>query len=361
MSFGTTSTTNTALTPPDYTVPHPGNDGISSLTWSPTSNILVSTNWDGGVRCWEVQEQKGQVQALPKAQVNHENNSPVLCSTFSSDGSTVFTGGADNAVRMWNLSQGPLTTPNSVPQQIGAHSAAVSAIGFLKSTNIIVSGSYDKKLLFWDARTPNPVHSIELPERCYDLDVRENLMVVATAERHVLVYDVSGQPKEHIRKVSPLKYQTRCLRCFPDMTGFAIGSIEGRVGIQYYNRAHESKNFSFKCHRKDQTNSNSKGQDVYSVNAIAFHPVGKFATVGSDGVFTFWDKDNKQKLKGFPAVGNTIPCANFNAQGNLFAYAKSYDWSQGSGQYAPGSANEIAIHVVQPDEMQPRTRNRNSR
>ncbi len=174
-------------------------------------------------------------------------------------------------------------------------------------------------------------------------------MVVATADKHVLVYDVSGTPKEYARKVSPLKYQTRCVRCFPDMTGFAIGSIEGRVGIQYNNKAQENKQFSFKCHRKES--------DVYAVNAIAFHPVGKFATVGSDGVVTFWDKDNKQKLKGFPPVGNTIPCANFNAQGNLFAYAKSYDWSKGSGHYAQGSPNEIAIHVVQPDEMQPK-RNR---
>ncbi len=53
---------------PDYSVPQAGNDGIASLCWSPTQNILISTNWDGGVRCWEVQEQVGQVQAVPKAQ-----------------------------------------------------------------------------------------------------------------------------------------------------------------------------------------------------------------------------------------------------------------------------------------------------
>eukprot|EP00979_Chaetoceros_neogracilis_P001014 scaffold191_cov273-Chaetoceros_neogracile.AAC.29 len=53
---------------PDYSVPHAGNDGISSLAWSPSANILISTNWDGGVRCWEVQEQGGQIQAIPKAQ-----------------------------------------------------------------------------------------------------------------------------------------------------------------------------------------------------------------------------------------------------------------------------------------------------
>ena len=53
---------------PDYSVPQAGTDGISSLAWSPNANILISTNWDGGVRCWEVQESQGQMQALPKAQ-----------------------------------------------------------------------------------------------------------------------------------------------------------------------------------------------------------------------------------------------------------------------------------------------------
>jgi mRNA export factor len=248
---------------------------------------------------------------------------------------------------MWSLGQ-QLTTPNAVPQQIGAHTTAVKSVGLIKSSNLIVSGGYDKKLNFWDARSPNPAWSIDLPERCYDIDVQENLMVVATAEKHVLVYDVSGQPREHMRKISPLKYQTRCVRCFPDMSGFAIGSIEGRVGIQYNNKAQEGKNFSFKCHRQNQ--------DVYAVNAIAFHPIGIFATVGSDGAITFWDKDNKQKLKGFAAVGKPIPCANFNAQGNLFAYAKSYDWSKGSTHYAPGTPNEIMIHYTTEEEVKPKPR-----
>jgi len=61
---------STATKPPDYKVSHAGNDGISSLTFAPNSNYLVSTNWDGGVRCWECQTDRnsGQVQAIPKAQ-----------------------------------------------------------------------------------------------------------------------------------------------------------------------------------------------------------------------------------------------------------------------------------------------------
>ena len=63
-----TSGTAVSLAPNDHCVPQAGNDGISSLRWSSTANHLISSNWDGGMRCWEVQEQGGQIRAMPKAQ-----------------------------------------------------------------------------------------------------------------------------------------------------------------------------------------------------------------------------------------------------------------------------------------------------
>jgi len=348
-SFGSPSATrsNQAATVIDHNVTQAGNDGISSLTWSPTSNILTSTNWDGGIRCWDVQDQNGRIHAVPKAQVNHENNAPVLGSTFDSSGNILFSVGADKAVRMWNLGQTP---PNNVPQQIGVHNAPVKSVGFIPSSNLIVSGGWDKMLKFWDARSPNPVGQIELPERCYDLDVRGNLLVVACAGRTILSYEVQTTPREHSRKESPLKFQSRSIAAFPDMTGFAVGSIEGRVGIHYLQKVPNKDSFAFKCHRQNN--------DVYAVNAISFHSnYGTFATVGGDGVISFWDKDNKQRLKGFPAINRSISCANFNKQGNMFAYASSYDWSKGSSFYSPTNnqnSNEIFIHYVLNEEIQPK-------
>ena len=201
--------------------------------------------------------------------VKHDN-APVLDTCFSSDGSTVFSVGCDKAVRMWQLGQ------SQQAQQIGAHDAPVKAVGYLSASNIVVSGGWDAKLKFWDKRQPNPVLVYDMPERVYDLDVRNNLLVVATAGRHILAYDVSGSPQEHTRKESPLKFQSRCISCFPDGTGFAVGSIEGRVGIQYLQKIAGKESFAFKCHRQDT--------NVYSVNAIAFQEqFGTFATVGSDG------------------------------------------------------------------------------
>jgi len=207
-------------------------------------------------------------------------------------------------------------------------------------------------LKFWDTRSPNPAGVLEMPERVYDLDVRGNLMVVLTAGRHMITYNVGGpQPQEFSRKESPLKFQSRCVACFPDQTGFAVGGIEGRVGIQYVQKIPNRDHFAFKCHRQDA--------NAYAVNCLAFqNQYGTFATVGSDGVVNFWDKDNKQRLKGFPAVQRPITCAAFNAQGNLFAYASSYDWSRGSQHHQPGTPNEIFIHYTSDEEIRPKAKKR---
>lgn len=73
------------------------------------------------------------------------------------------------------------------------------------------------------------------------------------------------------------------------------------------------KNFAFKCHRDQGT------ADIYAVNSINFHQQhGTFCTAGSDGMFHFWDKDAKQRLKGFPKLQNAICATDFNHTGDVF-------------------------------------------
>ena len=68
---------------------------------------------------------------------------------------------------------------------------------------------------------------------------------------------------------------------------------------------------------------------VFQVNDIKFHPThGTLATVGSDGKFSFWDKDARTKLKNSEPMDQPITSCCFNHNGQIFAYAVSYDWSK---------------------------------
>ncbi|KAI9338754.1 WD40-repeat-containing domain protein [Obelidium mucronatum] len=325
--------------PKDFEVSSPPTDGISSLAFSPTAELLAASSFDNQTRIWEVQ---GNGSTVPKAAITHD--APSLCCTWSKDGSKLFSGGADKAGKMMDLATGQTT-------QVAGHDAPISCARFVENVGgagtMVITGSWDKTVKYWDLRTPNPAFTLQMPERVYSMDVQQPLMVVATAERHLMIYNLNTPSQLFKQSVSPLKWQTRVVACFPSATGFAIGSIEGRVGIQMAEDKDASLNFSFKCHRDEKNN-------VHAVNAISFHPTyGTFSTAVMDS-FSFWDKDSKQRLKQFPVIGNTISATAFNRNGTIFAYASSYDWGKGHEHYAQGSQNKIFLYATKDEDVKPK-------
>ncbi|KAK4424340.1 protein RAE1 [Sesamum alatum] len=339
-AFGATSTT---LNPNRSTeVVQPPTDSVSSLSFSPKANFLVATSWDNQVRCWEVTRSGTTIGTVPKASISHDQ--PVLCSTWKDDGTTVFSGGCDKQVKMWPLLSG------GQPVTVAMHDAPVKELAWIPEMNLLVTGSLDKTLRYWDLRQQNPTWVQQLPERCYALTVKHPLMVVGTADRNLIIFNLQNPQAEFKRVVSPLKYQTRCLAAFPDQQGFLVGSIEGRVGVHHLDDSQSSKNFTFKCHRD--------GNDIYSVNSLNFHPIHHtFATAGSDGAFNFWDKDSKQRLKAMQRCNQPIPCSTFNNDGSIYAYAVSYDWSKGAENHNPSTAKHyIYLHLPQDAEVKAKPR-----
>ncbi|KAI8638667.1 WD40-repeat-containing domain protein [Parasitella parasitica] len=325
------------LDPKDFEVSSPPSDSTSALDFSSQADFLAVSSWDNQVRIYEV-EQSGKT--VPKTAYSHE--APALCVSWSKDGTKLVSGGADKAARMMDVTTGQAT-------QIAQHDDTIKCIKFLDQANVVATGSWDKTIKYWDLRSSQPVGIVQLPERCYSMDAKGLLMVAGTAERHICIFDLNNPTVVFKQMQSPLKWQTRVVSCFTDSKGFAVGSIEGRVGIQYVEDKDSSKNFSFKCHRDDAKN-------VYAVNDISFHPVfGTFSTAGADGTVSYWDKDSKQRLKPFPKTNGQIVSTAFNRNGTIFAYAVSYDWSKGYKNALPSNVNKIYLHAVRDDEIKPRT------
>lgn len=121
--------------------------------------------------------------------------------------------------------------------------------------------------------------SAGMQQRCLSLIVtQEQPCLYNRASTVTLCCSIkSGQPEQ--TRESSLKYQMRCIRCYPNGTGYALSSIEGRVAMEYFDNSEQvqTKKYAFKCHRRSEA-----GRDVvFPVNAIAFHPIfGTFATGG---------------------------------------------------------------------------------
>jgi len=325
----------------DYEVLPACTDGVSDVSFSPTADFLAASSWDGQTRIWEV----GASGAIAKAAISHDG--PVLSCVWSGDGTRVFSAGADKSIRMLDINSGT-TTPI-----VNAHDAPIKKLCWMGTANAqaLVSGGWDRVIKYWDLRSPSPIGTLSIPERLYAMDVCGDVLVAATAERSVCVVNLKNPLQVFKVIASPLKWQTRSIACYTPSTtantGFAIGSIEGRVGLQWLDEKNSSSNFAFRCHRE--------GSHAYSINSISFHPTyGSFVTAGSDGHMNFWDKDSKQRLDSSAALGSPITATAFSRTGAYLAYTLSYDWSKGHENYQPGAKNAVMIHTLTDAEVKPR-------
>ena len=92
--------------------------------------------------------------------------------------------------------------------------------------------------------------------KVYTLSVSGDRLIMGTAGRRVLVWDLRNMGYVQQRRESSLKYQTRCIRAFPNKQGYVLSSIEGRVAVEYLDPSPEvqKKKYAFKCHRLKENN-----------------------------------------------------------------------------------------------------------
>lgn len=253
----------------------------------------------------------------------------------------MFSGGADKQVRIMDTNTGQ--TFNFV-----AHEKPIRCIKWDGTNSAIVTGSFDSTLKYWDLRQPQPAVVINLPQRCFAMDIAKSLLVVGTAERDVCLIDLARPNVIAKTSPSPLKWQTRCISCFPNGTGYVIGSIEGRASIQYVEEKRVQESFTFKCHRTDTA--------AFPLNSIVFHPLyGVLATGGSDGAIHIWNKDTKQRCKSYLNLGSPVTALSFSTNSDILAYALGYDWSKGYENYLPNTKTGIFLQKIVKSDFETRT------
>jgi len=147
-----------------------------------------------------------------------------------------------------------------------------------------------------------------------------------------------------------LKYQTRCIRCFPDGTGYSLSSIEGRVAMEYFdpNPETQARKYAFKCHRITKNGIDT----VYPINTMSFHQrYGTFATGGCDGIVNIWDGQNKKRLAQFHKYPTSISSLSFSEDGTTLAIASSYTFEEGEKDVP---SDQIFIRTISDVEVKPK-------
>uniref|UniRef100_K3WCF8 Anaphase-promoting complex subunit 4 WD40 domain-containing protein n=1 Tax=Globisporangium ultimum (strain ATCC 200006 / CBS 805.95 / DAOM BR144) TaxID=431595 RepID=K3WCF8_GLOUD len=316
----------------------PPSDGVACMRFSQQGNKshLLVASWDAGLRVYD----------SVRLRVKVDMEQPVLACCYGGSDVEAFAGGLECALKQVDLNTKQITT-------VGQHDAAVRNVEYSKEYGLAVSGGWDGAVKVWDIRNGNnaKIHEAKHDGKVFGMDLRSHLLVVATSKREVGVYDLRNFNHPLEKKESPLKYQTRCVRVFPDLQGYAMGSIEGRVALEYFGDAtndDKKRSYAFKCHR-------GKVDDqvvIYPINTIAFHPTfGTFATGGCDGAVNLWDGDNKKRITHLRKFPTSISALDFNHDGSVLAIASSYTYEEGEKDH-PNDA--IFLHSVQTSEVQPK-------
>ena len=324
----------------------PGTEGISNVTFDPSGTSLLVSSWDAAVTLYDLQQ-----KSLRAAFRVH--SAPVLDCCYA-DGTRIVSAGADGFIKMVDLSTGE-DTPLAV------HGQPAQCVEYCATRSAVVSAGWDKQLMLSDPRQPalppgsqqNTFNACApLPDKAYALDVSADKVVVGMAGRHVYVYDVRNLSEPQQRRESSLKYQTRCIRCMPDGTGYGLSSIEGRVAMEYFSEEPQAQaqKYAFKCHRETVDGIDT----VHPVNAIAFHPHhGTFATGGCDGVVNMWDGARRKRL-GSQQYSNSVASLAFSPKDSTLAVALSYTFQHGEPKISsPSQIDKLFVRRMTEQEVLP--------
>ena len=358
----------------DYIIPDQIEDTIQCMKFIPTqnANYLATGGWDNKLRIFNINynvintgSASEDAQISSNLEYGFQHNSPIFSLSWEGNTGRIFTGCADGSVNVLDMAKKNLST-------LGNHKNACKEVIYHPNYNILLTGGWDGVVNIFDFRSSGPVCSYQFENKIYTMSCVKDLFVVGLSEIKIGIFNLAKLQNQIFKPElifnSHLKYQTRKVCVFPDGKGFAEGSIEGRVAIKnirdlnnlppinsetgtLMGKDEQNKDdFAFRCHR----NTKSNPPLVYAVNDIAFNNAyGTFCTVGSDGIYSIWDKQQRSRLYERVDTQDKLPLTtcDYNSNGNLLAFSAGYDWSRGAEaakEYNQGA--KIGIHYLIPNQ-----------
>ena len=183
-------------------------------------------------------------------------------------------------------------------QTISAHSKAISSISRVPNQNLLLTSSFDKTMKLWRYKNTKAIELVLEKEFLFDERIlyskanQENQFVAYGHKNALYVGSLVESNVEN--RISSLRQQISSLAIKSQGDGWAVGSIDGLIAIEYFGDIiHQAQRFAFSCHRHPTPDGKVM---VYPVNTLAFCQNDKFLiSGGSDGIISIWDIEEKRK------------------------------------------------------------------
>ncbi|CAL9166562.1 unnamed protein product [Musa hybrid cultivar] len=305
----------------------PIGDAVSRIRFAPGSNNLLISSWDSVLRLFDVDGCVLRVRA--------PSDGALLDCCFE-DEKAALSASSDGCIRRYDFCSETQTI-------VGNHDDSVTCIDHSKETGQFISAGLDKKLMFWDLHMKNghagctqvvysDIWSISLCQT----------YLVAVVGKQINVYDLRNLRVPVQIKESSMSYQIRCVRSFSSCEGYASGSVDGCVALEYFDpsKSHEM-GCVFRCHPK----SKSGRCHLVTVNDIGFHPCSDtFVTGDNEGYAIIWDIQSKKRLYELPRYPCSVASLSYNHSGQLLAVSSSCIYQEAR---EVEEAPQIFIHAME--------------
>lgn len=134
--------------------------GVSTIAWSPDSNVLASGSDDKIIRLWDTSTGR----CLPFPLVGHHNY--VYSLAFSPKGNMLVSGSYDEAVFLWDVRTA------RIMRSLPAHSDPVSGVDFVRDGTLVASCSSDGLIRIWDTSTGQCLKTLVHEDNAHVTSVR---------------------------------------------------------------------------------------------------------------------------------------------------------------------------------------------
>lgn len=200
----------------------------------------------------------------------------VLSVSLSRSGKILGTGGIDNQVYLWKISNGELL------KVLGRHDNWVRSVSFSSDETLLSSAGDDGILMIWNVQNGTPLHSIKAHTNwiwCVCFHPEKKVVASASADGTIKLWNaLSGELiRNYVDHTSPSLYESkkahnffiRTLSFYPGNGNFLIsGGVEGLIKLWDV----DSGKILYVAHEHNT-----------SVRCMAFSPSGDFLATGDDG------------------------------------------------------------------------------
>lgn len=278
-----------------------------------------------------------------------EHTAPVLAVSMARQG-VVYYGGCCKGAWQWDLGSEQKT-------QVAAHDLPISCLAYVEDNvpcPMLITGGWDGKVNFWDLRSNQPAQTEDFGAPIMALDASTPPMATFLQGRHISVFNLATMTRCGEYDPNPyMKYGFRSVANLSNQVGFVVAGCDGRFAWHPLGQgAGTLEGYCQKCHHVERTKTQF---DLFQVNTISCAG-GTCATGGSDGFIRLWSIVGKVRIMEFPPRqgGTVIPVSAgaFNAEGTMYAYALSYDYSLGRPVNA-STPRSICVKMMQPDWIKP--------